>query len=146
VLERAGKDAFLTPQNEFNKYVLSFGRGEDGQVVEVSHGPRWFTNDRYAGSTRFETPSVWAAYTGRYRSYSPWFPYFEVIVRKDQLLAVVGTGSETGEGEIVLHPHGDGVFRPGEEPTPEVLRFEDLVDGEALRATWSGHEFYKISR
>jgi hypothetical protein len=60
-------------------------------------------------------------------------------------VAVIGTGSETGSGEMALQPRGDGLFLPGETPTPEVLRFEDIVDGEALRATWSRHEFFKVS-
>ncbi len=34
---------------------------------------------------------------------------------------------------------------PGRRSTPEVLRFEDVVDGQALRAVWSGHEFFRDS-
>jgi hypothetical protein len=58
---------------------------------------------------------------------------------------VIVAGSESGSGEMVLQPRGEGVFHPGEDPTPEVLRFEDVVDGQALRAVWSGHEFFRVS-
>ena len=146
VLESAGKDSFLTSHPDFNRYLFRFGRDGNGAVVEVAHGSRWFTKLSYEGPTEFEIPEVWSAYTGRYRSYSPWFPYFEVIVRKGRLLAVIGRGSESGSGEMVLEPREQGVFHPGEKPTPEILRFEDLVEGEAQRATWSGHQFFKVLR
>jgi len=49
-------------------------------------------------------------------------------------------------------PHLDYRSRPGsriedrgEDPTPEVLRFKDVVDDQALRAVWSGHEFFRVS-
>jgi CubicO group peptidase (beta-lactamase class C family) len=145
VLEGFGKDSFYTPHPDFDRYSFNFGRNEEETVVEVTHGPDWFTNERYSGPTDFEIPEAWTAYAGRYRSYSPWFPYFEIFTRKGQLLAVIGVGSETGSGEILLQPRGEGVFHPGEDPTPELLRFEDVVDGQALRAVWSGHEFFGIS-
>jgi CubicO group peptidase (beta-lactamase class C family) len=145
VLESFGKNSFYTPHPDFDRYAFNFGRNEQETVVEVTHGPDWFTNERYAGPTHYEILEAWSAYTGRYRSYSPWFPYFEIFTRKGQLLAVIGVGSETGSGEMLLQPRGEGVFHPGEDPTPELLRFEDVVDGQALRAAWSGHEFFRIS-
>ncbi len=145
MLERNGKDSFFTPHQDFNRYAFTFARDDAKSVVAVTHGPAWYTNERYSGPTDFETPQPWSAYTGRYRSYSPWFPYFEIFTRNGQLFAVIGMGSETGSGEIVLEPRGQATFHPGKEPSPEVLRFEDVVGGRALRATWSGHEFFRIS-
>jgi hypothetical protein len=145
VLESSGEDSFYTPHPAFDRYSFTFGRNEEKTVVEGTHGPSWFTNEHFAGPTQFEIPDAWPAYVGRYRSYSPWFPYFEIFIREGQLLAMIGVGSETGSGEILLQPRGAGVFHPGEEPTPEVLRFEDVVDNQALRAAWSGHEFFRVS-
>jgi hypothetical protein len=145
VLESSGEDSFYTPHPAFDRYSFTFGRNEEKTVVEGTHGPSWFTNEHFAGPTQFEIPDAWPAYVGRYRSYSPWFPYFEIFIREGQLLAMIGVGSETGSGEILLQARGAGVFHPGEEPTPEVLRFEDVVDGQALRAAWSGHEFFRVS-
>jgi D-alanyl-D-alanine carboxypeptidase len=145
VLERFGEDSFVASHPDFNRYLFRFGRDDNGTVVEVTHGPRWFTHHSYGGSTAFDNPEVWSAYTGRYRSYSPWFPYFEILTRKGQLVAVLGNGGETSYAELVLESRGDHAFRPGENLTPEVLRFENIVEGEALRATWSGHQFFKVA-
>ena len=146
VLEMTGEESFYTPHPDFDRYVFTFGRDEDGSVVEVSHGASWFTNERYNGPREFEIPTAWMAYTGRYRSYSPWFSYFEIATKKGRLLVITGEGGESSSGETVLVPRGDGVFQIGEEITPEVLRFEDVVAGHALRATWSGQPFFRVSQ
>ncbi len=78
--------------------------------------------------------------------YLPWFSYFEIVVKKGRLLAITGEGGESSSGETGLVPRSDGVFQIGEEVTPEVLRFEDVVAGRALRAVWSGHPFFRVSR
>jgi hypothetical protein len=144
VLETMGRGTFYTPHPDFDRYPLGFGRDEDGTVVEVVHGTSWYTNDRYSGATEFDTPADWAAYTGRYRSHSPWFSYFEVGVVKGRLVVITGEGGESSAGSTVLVPEGDGTFRVGVEPTPEVLAFRDVVDGHALRAEWSGHQFHRV--
>ena len=144
VLENIGEDLFYTPHPAFDRYAFTFGRDDDESVVEVSHGVSWFTNGRYTGPRDFEIPEAWSAFTGRYRSFSPWFSYFEIITREGQLMAVTGEGGESSSGETVLLPIDDGVFRIGEEVTPEVLRFEDVVAGRALQATWSGHPFFRV--
>lgn len=74
------------------------------------------------------------------------FPYFEIVVRKGRLIAITGLGGETYYGETALTPLSSGVFRVGEEPTPEVLRFEAVASGRALSAVWSGHRFYLFER
>jgi len=146
VLEKTSEESFYTPHPDFDRYVFTFGRDEDGSVVEVSHGATWFTSERYNGPGEFEIPTAWMAYTGRYRSYSPWFSYFEIAAKKGRLLVITGEGGESSSGETVLVPRGDGVFQIGEEITPEVLRFDDVVAGHALRATWSGQPFFLVSK
>ena len=146
VLEKTGEDSFYTPHPDYDRYVFFFGRNDDGSVVEVLHGPSWFTNQRYDGPREFKIPSAWMPYTGRYRSYSPWFSYFEIATKKGRLIVITGEGGESSSGETLLVPRGDGVFQIGEEVTPEVLRFEDIVDGRALRALWSGQPFFRVSQ
>ena len=136
-------DTFYSPDPELDRYTFSFGRDDEGNVVEVSHGAGWYANRRYAGPRAFDVPEAWSAYVGRYRSFSPWFPYFEIVVRKGRLLAITGEGGETTSGATVLLPAGEGVFRVGEEITPEWVRFEETVDGRALKAVWSGHPFFR---
>ena len=54
-------------------------------------------------------------------------------------------GGESSSSETPLFEEAPGVFRIGEEPTPERLRFHDVVDGRALRADRSGHVFFRTS-
>ncbi len=63
--------------------------------------------------------------------------------RAGRLSLVTGEGAESSSGETHLFEEASGVFRIGEEPTPERLRFHDVVDGQALRADWSGHVFFR---
>lgn len=142
-LERRGEDRFYTPDPGFDRYMLEFGRDDDGQVVEVMYGPRWYVSERYEGPRTFESPESWTSYIGRYRNFSPWFPYLEVIARKGSLLAITGPGGESSTGETLLVALGDGVFRAGEDLTPEIVHFENVVDGRALRAVWTGHPFFR---
>lgn len=143
VLERFRDDRFYTPVSGFDRYPFRFERYDDGVVVEVIYGPTWYTNDRYTGPETFDAPEAWQSFVGCYRSYSPWFPYFEVIERKGKLIAITGEGGETSSREIELTEKSEGLFQVGRSPTPEVLRFEDIVAGRALRAFWSGHPFFR---
>lgn len=143
-LESHGNDVFYTPDPAFDGYYFRFGRNEEGEVVEVTHGPRWFANDRHQGPAELPSPAGWSVYTGRYVSPSPWFPSFTVFVRRGALWAVTGGGGESEAGEeLLLVPLGGGVFRPGEAASPEIVRFDDVVEGKAWSATWSGHRFYR---
>lgn len=142
-LERRGKDTFYTPAPGFDRYPLIFGRDDDGTVVEFVHGADWYTNDNYSGAVTFDVPEEWSALVGYYRNYSPWFPYFEVIVSKGDLVIITGEGGESSSGRTLLFPLGGNRFQVGEEATPETVRFLDVIDGRATRATWSGHPFFR---
>ena len=97
-------------------------------------------------SARGYRPDSLAPFLGRFRSHSPWLPYFEVMERKGRLALLFGEGGESSSQTTFLEPLGNGWFRPGSEPTPERLHFEAVIDGQALKATYSGHPFYRISR
>ena len=142
-LEARGTDVFYTPAAGLDRYYFHFGRDADDKVVEVSHGAGWYVNSAYDGESRFDVPAEWAGYAGEYRNYSPWFPYFEVLVQKDGLWIYTGQGGETDSGATRLVPIGPDRFRVGEEQGPEVLEFHDIVDGRALTATHSGHVFFR---
>ncbi len=146
VLEKLGQDTLYTPHPDFDLHPFRFAKNEAGHVTEVTHGAGWYANDRYDGPRDFPVPVGWRAYVGRYRNYSPWFPYFEIVLRKGQLLAITGMGGESYYGETALEPLGPGLFRPGKAPTPETLRFDAVVDGQALSAVWSGHRFFLFER
>lgn len=136
-LERRGRDTFFVDHPDFARFLLRMGRAE-GRVVEAFHGPDWYAGDRYAGATTFDAPVEWAAYTGHYRSHNPWTSNFRVVQRKGAVLL-----SRPDGGEEPLAPLGAGVFRVGAAPSPERLRFDTIVDGQALRASLSGEPYYR---
>src|SRR5438445_5007859 len=57
-LERRGQDFLLARHPDFELFGLEFGREKDA-VVEVFHGARWFTNERYSGPKTFDYPKEW---------------------------------------------------------------------------------------
>ena len=132
-LESAGPNRFFVKHPDFELFPLEFGRDHNA-VVEAFHGPRWFTNDRYAGPRTFPYPKEWDTFAGHYRNDSPWFGSTRIFPRKGML---------TAEG-TPLTPLGDGVFRAGaEEWSPERISFGPVVNGRATSMKYSGVEFYR---
>jgi D-alanyl-D-alanine carboxypeptidase len=142
-LEQRGTDTFYTPSAGFDRYLLVFGRDAGGTVVEVSHGADWYKADNFSGPVTFDVPDAWSAFVGRYRNYSPWFSYFEVLINKGDLFIVAGEGGESSSGGTRLVPLRPNSFQVGEEVTPERVQFFDIVDGRATRVSWSGHQFFR---
>jgi D-alanyl-D-alanine carboxypeptidase len=137
-LERRGPDRFYVDHPDFALFLLRFGR-EKGKVVELFHGPDWYTNDRYPGPTTFDHPQEWDEYPGHYLSFNPWLSNFRVVLRKGALLLVEPSGEEQA-----LVPLGSGVFRVGEDGrSPERLRFDTILNGRALHANLSCGDYYR---
>ncbi len=137
-LEPRDADCFYAPHPDFALFLLRFER-EGEQVIGATHGPDWLPNQRYAGPTTFDFPPAWSAYTGHFRSHNPWYPNFRVVLRKGALWLV-----EPGGDEHLLAPLGDGLFRVGvDERLPEQLRFDTVVDGQALRANLSLCDYFR---
>ncbi len=137
-------DTFHVDRPGWDRFVLRFGR-EAGRVVEAFHGPDWFVNERYSGPGSFDYPPGWAAYPGHYRSHNPWLTNFRVVPRKGRLVLVFPNGAEGFGVEEPLIPLGDGAFWIGEGAhLPERLRFDGVVDGQALRANLSGADYYRF--
>jgi CubicO group peptidase (beta-lactamase class C family) len=137
-LEKRGKDLFYVPHRDFGRFLLRFGRAGE-QVVEACHGADWYFNERYNGPLEFDSPPEWAAYAGHYRAHNPWHTNFRVVQRKGVLLLVEPWGAE--EELVAL---GAGLFRVGkEEHSPERLRFETVLGGQALRANLSCCDYYR---
>ena len=143
-LDQRGKDTFYTSSPGRDRYMVRFERNENKEIVEVFHGPNWYVNNVYEGPKTFSVPESWTAHEGAYRNYSPWFPFFEIFIRKGKLLARTGTGGESSVGETPLTEIAPGLFQAGKSPIPERVRFDTIVDGKALRAAWSGHLFYRV--
>jgi hypothetical protein len=139
-LEPHNADTFFAHHPNLAHYLLRFG-WEDGQVVELVYGPRWYVNDRYQGPTDFSYPAQWAAFSGHYRSHNPWMSNIRVVLRKGSLVLIHPSGGEESLVEVA-----EGVFQIGSAPdTPERLHFDTVVNGQALRAIRSGCELYRVS-
>lgn len=137
-MEARGEDRFWIDQPDFRLHLLRFGR-QNGRVVEAVHGPSWYVADGYDGPRAFSLPKEWAAFRGHYRAAHPWANNFRVFFRKGKLWM------ETPDGEErLLVPLEPGLFRIGEERSPEVVRFDEVVGASAQRANLSGVEFYRF--
>lgn len=140
-LEGRGPDQFHVNHPEFAHSLLLFGR-DRGEVVEAYCGPDWYVNERYEGPGEFPHPPEWEAYPGHYRSHNPWDTNFRVVLQKAKLRLIYPSGEEEP-----LIPCGDGGFRVGDgEVCPERIRFDVIVDNQALRANFSCGEYYRSSK
>jgi hypothetical protein len=135
-LEVLAPDNFYVSHPDFALFPLSFERAkEDGPVAEASYGSDWYAGERYSGPRTFEAPPDLQAFAGHYRNENPWEGSFRVVLRKGRLWL-------GGDPLVALGP---GLFRLGEEEhEPNRLRFEDVVNGKALRASVSGTEYRRI--
>lgn len=103
------------------------------------------------GQTQQQESAVVAAYAlrmggyvGHYRSYTPWFTSFRVVLRAGTLVLIAATGVEAPAEDVVLVELEPGVFRIGaDEWLPERLRFGPMVDG---RAAWCDRDGCLYSR
>ena len=134
VLEQAAPDLFYVEHPDWDLFMLGFSR-EQGKVAEAFHGARWWTNEHYSGPRSFQHPPEWDAYAGHFQSDSPWYESTRLVIRKGQLLV---------EGLQPLEPIEPRVFRvPGQGNDVDRVVFDTIVDGRAMRASYSGVEFFR---
>jgi CubicO group peptidase (beta-lactamase class C family) len=137
-LERRGTDAFFVNHPDFALFLLRFARNAQKQPAEVSYGGDWYVNAKYQGPQAFVPPEGWRVFPGHYRTQHQWFNNFRIVLRKDELWLVSPSG-----GEEKLLPLDGGVFAVGGHDSGERIRFDTIVDGEALRADFAGVHFYR---
>lgn len=137
-LEILAPDNFYVSHPDFALFPLSFERAGE-TVAEASHGSDWYAGERYSGPRTFEAPPDLQAFAGHYRNENPWEGSFRVVLRKGRLWL-------GGDPLVPLNvPLDSGLFRLGEEEhEPNRVRFEDVVNGKALRASISGTEYRRI--
>jgi D-alanyl-D-alanine carboxypeptidase len=134
-LEQAGSDTFLVKHPDFELFTLGFGR-EKNVVVEAFHGSSWWKNEKYSGPKKFDYPKEWEAYTGHFHSDSPWYGSTRIVIRKGQLLL---------GGDQPLAPIEAHVFRPADDPSDaDRVTFDMFANGQAMRMTFSGIEFFRM--
>ncbi len=139
-LEILAPDNFYVSHPDFALFPLVFGRIKDGgPVTEASSGSDGYAGERYTGPRTFEAAPELVAFVGHYRNENPWEGSFRVVLRKGRLW-LGGDPLVPLDGSL-----GPGLFRLGEEEhEPNRVRFEDVVNGKALRATVSGTEYRRI--
>ena len=137
-LESYDDDAFLGPTSDFALFPIRFATDSAG-ATEVWYGGRWYAGARYRGPPPPAAPGEWQAYVGHYRIMQPWEPNFRIVIRRGRLWYIDPDG-----GEESLTPIGPGEFRVGEDGSGERLRFEEVVDGRALKAVFSGMAYYRF--
>lgn len=134
---KAGR--FVVPHAGFELFPLSFER-ENGVVTRVTHGERWWANERYAGPTTFDHPAGRGAVIGHWRAHNPWYSNFRIVARRGALRFIWGWGEEDWE----LVPLSDGRFRLGAEKwSPRRIRFDSVIGGKATRALLDCAPYYR---
>jgi hypothetical protein len=143
LLEQRGEDIFHANHPDLALFLLSFRR-QQGQVVSVFHGADIYVkegSDWTPGAV--DHPESWEAYPGHYRSHDPWFTNFRVFLRAGKLFASYKIYQ--ADFEEPLLELEEGLFQVGEvELTPERLRFDTIVNGQALRAHAFGGDYYRF--
>jgi CubicO group peptidase (beta-lactamase class C family) len=125
-----------------DRWPLRF-TGEAEAAAEVGWGSRLLRSEGRDSRAAPEAPTEWAAYTGRYASWNPWSPGFEVLARAGSLRLTPGGESLEDVEERPLSPLADGSFRVGEPWSPDRVRFDTVVDGKAHRAILDASPFFR---
>jgi CubicO group peptidase (beta-lactamase class C family) len=129
-------DSFVPEHPELGLHALQFNRDKEKKIEDVLFGNGWFMHPRYSGPKTFEYPKEWGAFPGQYRNESPWWGDARVFLRKGKLWLF----------NDELEPLNNGLFRVGGEFSPELVQFDRIVSGRALRMNLSGVDLYRTVR
>ena len=136
-------DAFLVPHPALDRFMLSFGRDDEGRVAEAFHGPTWFRSSSYGGPDPVPLPPPWAAHPGLYRNDDPWSPVLRIVAQKGRLVLLWPSDTDDEDGESGLIPLDDGWFAVGQERDPRRIRFLGEADGRSIVAEFNGGRWYR---
>jgi CubicO group peptidase (beta-lactamase class C family) len=149
-LEARGDDTVYTDHPDFARFALHAQReatdgDAPGRVIAMTHGGDWYVREGMQAPPIPDHPPEWAAYAGHYRTHNPWTTNFRVVLRRGRLVLIFPDEPDGFSDESPLVPLPDGSFRVGEdERGPERIRFDTVVDGQALRAILSGCDYYRF--
>ena len=119
----------LVRTSEFDTFGFVFDR----EKKSVAHGGRLWTAAPY---TAAEVPAAWRAFTGHYRSESPWVGSVRVVARDGKLWL---------DGVTPLRPVDAITFRVAEpEHCPEWVQFLDVVSGKSRHIKVSGEDLWRV--
>lgn len=105
-------------------------------------GDHWTYGSYALGRNQCSSPKPTmqqAELIGHYRSYSPWYTNFRVILREGALYLVASGGVESQTDDCLLVHLGEGTYRIGsEEWLPERLTIGPVVNGKAISVIRDG--------
>ena len=161
-LQHTEGDSFLTDDAEFSRYLFTFGRAKAPEpekpavkeaeskpdakpaeekpkpqpVIEMTHGPDWYRNDKYTGTIDFKAPESYKPFVGYYLGSGTFPASIEVLIRKGELWM---------EGAFKLVPIGENEFVP-DAGIPERIEFLYLAGGKARMMKFSGIDLWRFER
>ena len=101
-------------------------------------GPRTFTRDGTPVSTDLPVAEL-ESFCGHYRSYTPWYTNFRVVLRQWRLVLIAPGGVEAPTDDAELVAMGERTFRIGADPRlPERITFGPPVNGTSAWAIRDG--------
>jgi D-alanyl-D-alanine carboxypeptidase len=127
-----GDDLFWSDDPHYAMFLIAFHRDKSKQVVELTYGSQWFTNERYRGPRTFDYPASWDALVGRYENTygdDPWIT--RVLVVQNRL---------TLDGVEPLKPLPDGSFAAGDS----ILHFDAYAGKIPQRLRIDGSSLYRV--
>lgn len=133
---------FAVDDPERDRYPLDLVRRE-GSAIQAFWGPRWLRVPNAPAAPI--VPAEWQALAGRYGSWNPWAPGFEVLVRGGTLRLELLGGAMDLEGSQPLVQEADGSFVVGDPPSPSRIRFDTPIDGRPTRAIFDAASFYRTA-
>ena len=132
------EDTFVADHPEFHRLPLRFGHEPSSHRV-ARHGEARYSMVRGAGDGP-EAPrpaDERGVITGHYRTYGSAFTNFRIVTGwEGEPLFVMPSGEEWE-----MHRLDQSTWRLND--TPETVRFETFVDGQAVRANFSGCDYYR---
>ena len=128
---------YATDHPFLGRYHLGFHFIE-GKPVRT-HGPLEF---RTSPSPEVSPPSHLKGCTGHFRSHSPWFSNFRIVLRAGRLLLIAAGGVEAPVEEEELVELGPGHFRIGKDPfAPERLVMGPRIAGKVISLERDGTRY-----
>lgn len=138
VVWQMAEDRYVADHPRFNRYPIFF-RENDQAGRELRHGnSRYVASDSIASTGSQTMPlDERGQITGHYRSYGSVFTNFRIVPGWDgEPLFLMPDGEEWTMERIDI-----STWRLND--TPETVRFETFVEGQALRAIFSGCDYYR---
>lgn len=152
-VESAGDDRLTLTSEGVTGKLYDAGDGRlvcdhpEWSAYHHSRDGRWLYGPESLGPDPAAPTAPPHALVGRYRSYTPWYPAFDIVQRAGRLHMIAATGVEAPSDEPELVPLDDETFRIGADPRlPERLTAGPAPDGAVLWVDVDGCRYTRSFR